>query len=132
MILNNFDQTELEDAVSELLRAASIAKKVYNNRPASATTDLSDFIVCKVSGSIRDRYAIGQCTLAVHLFAKDNANFKNGKKLSVMQQKTIAAVPRSLDRFIIDGTPNILGDTDDGNGYHVRIINYKVTIKVAE
>ena len=130
--MNNFDSTELEEAVSEVLRDAGAAKKVYNNRPSSATADLADFIVCKVSGGIYDRYTMGQCTLSVNLFAKNNANFKNGKKLSVMQGKVLAAVPRSLGRFIIDGTPRIIGDTDDGNGYHARIINYKVTIKVTE
>lgn len=133
MELNNFDPSVLEDAVSDVLRSANIAKKVYNNRPRSTTEDLSDFIVCKVTGSVDDRYALGTCTLSVHLFSRNVQNFKNGKKLSVMQGKVIAAMPRvAAGVFLISGAARIIGDTDDGNGYHVRIMNYKVTIKASE
>lgn len=129
-MVNNFDQTAIEEAVGAVLRTAGVSSNVYHNRPRSSVADLSDFVVCKVSGGLRDRYALGQCTLSVHLFARNVQNMKNGKKLSVMQGKTILGMPRIIDdTIIIDGTPTIIGDTDDGNGYHARIINYKVTIK---
>ena len=130
--MNIFDQTEIETSVAQLLRDGNVSKNVYHNRPRSSTTDLTDFVVCKVTGSIDDRYAFGKCTLPIHLFARNIQNMKNGKKLSVMQGRTLASVPRSLNDLIIDGTPRILGDTDDGNGYHARIINYKVTIKATQ
>lgn len=130
--MNIFDQTEIETSVAQLLRDGNVSKNVYHNRPRSSTTDLTDFVVCKVTGSIDDRYAFGKCTLSIHLFARNIQNMKNGKKLSVMQRRTLASVPRSLNDLIIDGTPRILGDTDDGNGYHARIINYKVTIKATQ
>ena len=128
-MINNFDQTAIEDAVVEVLQAANVSRHVFHNRPRSETTDLTDFIVCKVTGSINDRFAFGQCTLSVHLFARNVQNEKNAKKLSVMQGKVLPAIPRSVGNLIIDGTPTIVGDADDGNGYHARIINYKVTIK---
>ena len=131
--MNIFDQTEIETAVAQFLRNGNVSKNVYHNRPRSSTTDLTDFAVCKVTGSIDDRFAFGKCTLSIHLFARNIQNMKNGKKLSVMQNRTIAAVPRIIDdKIIIDGTPRIIGDTDDGNGYHARIINYKVTIKATQ
>ena len=130
--MNIFDQTEIETSVAQLLRDGNVSKNVYHNRPRSSTTDLTDFVVCKVTGSIVDRSAFGKCSLSIHLFARNIQNMKNGKKLSVMQGRTLASVPRSLNDLIIDGTPRILGDTDDGNGYHARIINYKVTIKATQ
>jgi len=131
--MNKFDQSALEEAVAALLRTASVGRKVFYNRPASTTDDLIDFVVCKVSGSIDDRVALGQCTLSIHLFARDVSNMKNGKKLSVMYGKVINAVPRYLnDKYIIHGNPRTIGDTADGFGYHVRIVNYKVTIKATQ
>ena len=131
--MNNFDPTTIEDSVCEVLRDANISKNVYHNRPRSTTTDVADFIVCKITGDINDRFAFGQFTLSVHLFARNVSNMKNGKKLSVMQGKVLEAMPRYLDdSLLIGGTPRILGDTDDGNGYHARIINYKVTIKATQ
>ena len=47
---------------------------------------------------------------------------------SVMQKK-LQSLPLWLDKLLIDGHPRIVGDTSDGNGYHVRIINFKVYIK---
>lgn len=129
-MINNFDSTVIEEAVASVLRTANVSKNVFYNRPRSSTSDLSDFVVCKVTGDINDRFAFGQCTLSIHLFARDVQNAKNRKKLSVMQGKTLEAVPRIIDdKIITDGTPRIIGDTEDGNGYHARIINYKVTIK---
>jgi len=132
--MNNFDQSALEEAAAALLRTAGVGRKVYHNRPASTTEDLTDFVVCKVTGAIDDRYAIGQCVLSIHLFARDVKNMKSGKKLSLMQGKVLSAMPRYISDggFIIHGNPRILGDTSDGFGYHVRIINYKVTIKATQ
>lgn len=129
-MINNFDSTVIEEAIADVLRNANVSKNVFYNRPRSSTDDLSDFVVCKVTGDINDRFAFGQCTLSIHLFARDVNNMKNRKKLSVMQGKCLNAVPRIIDDTIItDGTPRIIGDTEDGNGYHARIINYKVTVK---
>jgi len=130
--MNNFDQTEIEATIAQVLRDAGVSKNVYYNRPRSSTSDLTDFVVCKVSGGIDDRFAFGQCTVSINLFARNIKNMKNSKKLSVMQGKVLAAVPRSIENIITDGTPRIIGDTDDGNGYHARIINYKVTIKATQ
>ena len=128
-MVNNFDQTAIEEAVAQVLRDADVSKNVYYNRPSSAKANLSDFVVCKVSGRIGDLYAFGECTLSIHLFAKDAQNFKSGTKLSVMQAKVIESMPRSIDNLLIDNTPNIVGDTSDGNDYHVRIINYSLILK---
>lgn len=128
--MNVFDPTEIEETVGALLRDAGVSQNVFYNRPKSSTADLASFVVCRVSGGIRDRFTFGQCVLSISLFARNVENKKNSKKLSIMQDKCLAAVPRIIDdKIITDGTPTVVGDMDDRNGYHARLINYKVTIK---
>lgn len=129
--MNNFDQTAIEDAIGDVLYEAGVSANVFHNRPKSSTKDLADFVVCRVTGTIRDLAAIGQGFISVSLFAKDLANMKNTKKLSVMQEKTIRSIPGSIGEIIIDNRPNVLGDTPDGNGYHARIIEFSIIIKTA-
>lgn len=129
-MVNNFDPTHIEELIGDVIYGLGVSKNVYHNRPKSSTEDLADFVVCKVSGMISDLRAIGQCTLSVHLFARNVQDFKNGRKLSLMQDALIHGMPRSIDDIIIAGNPRIVGDTDDRTGYHVRIINYQLTLKV--
>ena len=129
-MMNVFDPSQIEEAVGAIIRAAGVAQGVYYNRPKSTVDDMASFVVCRVSGGIRDRFTFGQCVLTIALFARNIDNKKNIKKLSVMQDKCLAAIPRIInDKIITDGTPTVLGDTDDRSGYHARLINYKVTIK---
>lgn len=130
--MNNFDQTQIETAIADVIRGLGVSDNVFNNRPRSSKKDLVDFVVCKVSGNIRDYGAFGMCTVAVHLFAQDVANMKNGKKLSVMQEKLKEGLSDQIGDMVLDfkGVEPI-GDTPDGNGYHVRIIQLKqVIIKI--
>lgn len=127
---NNFDQTSIEDIVGGVIREMGVSANVYPNRPRSSSADLKDFVVCKVTGNITDLRALGACTLSVSLFAKDAANGKNREKLSIMQGKLIAGMPRSIENLLIDDVPRIVGDTPDKNGYHARIINYSLILKV--
>lgn len=131
-MMNNFDQTIIETAIADVVRGLGVSANVFNNRPKSSEKDLKDFVVCKVVGNIRDYGAYGICTVAVHLFAQDVANMKNGKKLSVMQKKLKEGVSGEIDGMVLDfkGIEPI-GDTPDGFGYHVRIIQLKqVIIKI--
>lgn len=127
--MNNFDPTEIEELVGNAVYEAGVSANVFPNRPKSSTKDLADFVVCRVSGQIRDLAAIGQCYLSVSLFAKDLSNMKNTQKLSVMQEKALRSIPRSIGNVIIDNRPNVIGDAPDGNGYHARIIEYSLIIK---
>ena len=128
-MLTFLDSTSVEEAIGQVLRDAGVSENVYYNRPSSVKGDLKDFVVCKVVGNIQDLHAIGECTLSVRLFAQDAQNFKNRKRLSVMHEKTVEAMPRSIDRLLIDHTPTVVGDAPDGYGYHVRIINYSLILK---
>ena len=131
-MMNNFDQTIIETAIADVVRGLGVSANVFNNRPKSSEKDLKDFVVCKVVGNIRDYGAYGICTVAVHLFAQDVANMKNGKKLSAMQGKLKEGVSNEIDGMVLDfkGIEPI-GDTPDGFGYHVRIIQLKqVIIKI--
>lgn len=128
-MMNNFDQTIIETAIADVVRGLGISTNVFNNRPKSSEKNLKDFVVCKVVGNIRDYGAYGICTVAVHLFAQDVANMKNGKKLSVMQEKLKEGVSNEIDGMVLDfkGIEPV-GDTPDGFGYHVRIIQLKQVI----
>lgn len=127
---NNFDQGKIEEAIGNEIRNLGATKNLYYNRPRSSTENLKDFIVVKVIGSLYDQRAIGTCTLSVSLFAKDVSNIKNKDKLSYMQGIVINGMPRLVGSISIDDTPRILGDTSDGNGYHVRIIHYSLINKI--
>ena len=129
-MVNNFDPSEIEEAVGDVIYGLGVSENVFYNRPRSDQKDLTDFVVCKVSGQIVDYRTYGQGTLSVHLFARNVQNFKNGKKLSLMQKTLIEGMPLSIGDCILAGNPRIVGDTDDMQGYHVRIINYTITIKV--
>lgn len=127
---NIFDQTRIEDLVGNVIRGLGVSANVYPNRPRSSLADLKDFVVCKVTGRIEDLRSFGACTLSVHLFAKDAAHGKNREKLSAMQRTLIEGMPRSVENLLIDDVPTIVGDTPDKNGYHARIINYSLILKV--
>ena len=131
--MNNFDQTAIETAVGEVLRDLGVSENIFHNRPRSSSVNLSDFVVCNVAGEIKDMAAFGICTVNVHLFARDSANMKNGKRLSVMQGKIKEGMTGALGDMCLDiHGVNPLGDMSDRNGYHVRIIQLKqVIIKIA-
>lgn len=126
--MNDFNPTDIERLMGEAIRDLGVSENVFPNRPRSSNLNLKDFVVCRVSGGVSDLAALGRCVVSVSLFAQDVANVKNGKKLSVMQRK-LEGIPLWIEPLLIKGTPTILGDTSDGNGYHARIINFKVFIK---
>lgn len=130
MMVNNFDQTEIENLVGDKIYELGVSKKVFPNRPSSSTDNLADFVVCKVTGSIDDLAARGECTLSIHLFAKDVDHVKNGKKLSVMQRRLREGLPARIGDIVLNlNSFKPIGDAQDGTGYHVRIISIKTFIK---
>lgn len=131
-MMNNFDQTQIETAVAELIRDLGVSENVFNNRPRSSDKNLKDFVVCRVVGNIRDYGAFGMCRVSVQLYAQDVANMKNGQKLSVMQGKIKGGITSQIGNMLLDfkGVEPV-GDTPDGNGYHVRILQLRqVIIKI--
>lgn len=128
-MMNDFDITAIENEVMDIIRSIGVSAKVYPNRPKAAEP-ASDFVVVMVSGSVQDRAALGECTVGVHLFAKDLNKVKNGKKLSFMYGRLLSGMPVESGRYIFDTEPTVLGDTPDDFGYHVRIIQFKTIIKI--
>ena len=126
--MNDFDITDIENAVSGAIRTMGVSSHVWNNRPKATDDDIDDFVVVKVSGGITDKAAFGQCRIAIHLFARDVLEMKNAKRLSVMQ-KALESLPLWIDKCLIDGHPRIVGDTPDDFGFHARIITYRLFIK---
>lgn len=129
--MNDFDISDIEARLKTIVRdELKVSATVYNNRPKSAEISGNDFCVVKVSGTVRDMAAYGECTVSIHLFAKDISNQKNGKKLSVMYKKLVAGLPYNDDRYLFDETPNIVGDTADDYGFHARIVQIPTIIKI--
>lgn len=125
--MNEFDITEIEDAVMDIIRSLGVSKKVYPNRPKSAET-AADFVVVRAEG-VDDLAAYGECTVSVDLFAKDIDYVKNRKKLSVMYKRLREGFPSSSGRLLFEPEWNILGDTPDDFGFHARMIRIQTTIK---
>jgi len=128
--MNVFDITDIENEIKELVESFGISSRTYCNRPKAAE-QLQDFIVVKC-GTISDRVAYGECTVSVHLFAKDIGNLKNGKKLSLMYRQFVENLPPEYGDLLFDTAPKILGDAPDDYGFHARIINIQTTIKIQE
>ena len=127
--MNNFDITDIEEEVIDIIKSIKVTDKVYPNRP-KATGSANEFIVVSISGGVIDKSAYGECTVTISLFAKDNSHFKNGKKLSSMYKKLIERFPSESERLLFDTEPNILGDTPDDYGFHARIIRIPTIIKI--
>ena len=126
--MNDFDITHVENTISGVIRTLGVSSHVWNNRPKATDDTIDDFVVVKVSGGITDKAALGQCRLAIHLFARDVLEMKNSKRLSVMQ-KALEGLPLWIDKYLIDGHPRIVGDTPDDFGFHARIITFRLFIK---
>lgn len=124
---NNFDISAIRKEVMGIVRTLGVSKKVYPNRPKAAET-AADFVVVDV-GAVEDLAAYGQCTVELHLFAKDIDFVMNDAKLSAMYGKVAKGFPTSSGRLLFDTEPNVLGDTPDDFGFHVRIIRIRTTIK---
>ena len=128
--MNDFDITDIEKAISDAVRELGVSANVWNNRPKATDDSINDFVVVKVTGGVSDKAALGQTRIAIHLFARDILEMKNGKKLSVMQ-KALEGLPLwpNEGRYLIDGHPRIVGDTPDDFGFHARIISFRLYIK---
>ena len=128
--MNDFDITDIENAISDAVRELGVSANVWNNRPKATDDSINDFVVVKVTGGVSDKAALGQTRIAIHLFARDILEMKNGKKLSVMQ-KALEGLPLwpNEGRYLIDGHPRIVGDTPDDFGFHARIISFRLYIK---
>ena len=130
-MMTDFDITDLEDWLAKLVRdRLGVSANVFTDRPKSLDAQVSDFVVAKVTGNVSDLAAYGRCVLAVHLFAKDVANRKNGKKLSVMYKKLLPGFPVEDGRYIVSGMPVLVGDVADDFGYHARIVQIPTIIKI--
>lgn len=130
--MNDFDISDIEARVKTIVRdELGVSETVFNNRPKSADITENDFCVVRVTGTVEDKAAYGECRIAISLFAKDVNNQKNGKKLSVMYKKLVAGLPYEDNRYLFDDTPTIVGDTADDYGYHARIIQMHTIIKIS-
>lgn len=125
--MKNYDISELENTLRSVLRNADVADKVYLNRP-KASDPAACFAVVSVVGSMTDLECYANGTVYFYLFARDVKEEKNGKKLSLMYDKLLEALPRRSGRYIFDENPTLIGDTGDDYGFHCRVVRMKVTI----
>ena len=130
-----FDQTAIETTICDAIRNAGVSANVWPNRPRSSQADLKDFVVARVSGPIRPRVggaALAECTISIALFSRNVSNMKNSKKLSVMQGKVESLPLVNGNLTFKPFSYRVLGDVDDGDGYHYRILNISAFINKSQ
>lgn len=137
---NGFSLSLMEKVFQLVLAESGASANVYTNRPKSLATNVGNFIVSSMQGSLEDMATYGECTMNIALFAKDAAGFKNGVKLSAMQDAVFAGLPFAVsvtdnnnvlkEEYLIDQCPDIVGDAPDDYGFHCRMILFQTTIKV--
>lgn len=127
-----FDPTPIETTICDGIRSAGVSNNVWPNRPRSTQADLKDFVVARVSGPIKPLTgggALGECAISISLFARNVNNMKNSKRLSVMQD-AVETLPPAIENIVFKPfSYRVLGDRDDGDGYHFRLINIQAFIK---
>lgn len=136
---NNFSPSLVESAVKAILLQGEVCNTIFPNRPKASPEPSSEFLVVSLRGNLEDMQAYGTCTLLVGLYAKDAQSVKNNKKLGILQDKVMDWLPMSADvyngdsriaSYEIDNTPYVFGDSSDDYGYHARIIEFEILIKV--
>ena len=128
--MTNYDITALEDAFITVVKNAGICNNVYPNRPKSKETE-DNFAVVSVSADLEDNACYGNTVVAVDLFAKDVKNLKNGKKLKFMYERLMSSMPKLIaGRYLVDENPTIVPDSADDYGFHARVIEFNITIKI--
>lgn len=137
---NGFSLSLMEKVFQLILANGGASANVFTNRPKSLAANVNDFIVSSMQGNIEDMAVYGECTMNIALFAKDAAGFKNSNKLSVMQDAVFDSLPLSVtvttdldvtvEEYLIDKNPDIVGDASDDYGFHCRMILLQTTIKV--
>lgn len=128
--MNNFDITDIEKTLKDIVRQAGVSTDVYSNRPKATTGPKDNFVVVSVAGRVNDVAAYGQCRVMIYLFARDAQAFKNGAMLSKMYNAFREGLPGFYGgKYEFDQTPSVLGDVADDYGYHARVIELFVNIK---
>lgn len=127
--MNNFDITDIENAVVNEIRSLGVSDHIWKNRPKAVSDDIDDFVVVKVTGGVSDKAAFGQCRVAIYLFSKDIMEMTNDKRLAVMQKEITDGIRMRFDKYIADDKFRYVGDTADDFGFHCRIISFSVIIK---
>lgn len=130
-MINDFDITDIEQEMIDIVRSINVTSNIYCNRQKSAP-QCNDYAVVRVSGGVTDYDAYGTCSVVIELYARNINNAKNAKKLSYMYKKLVEGLPASSGRYEWDTTPTVIGDTEDDYGFCVRIINLKTIIKVKQ
>lgn len=128
--MNDFDITQLEQTIGDAIKQTGAAQVVYHDRPKSTQTKHDSFIVCAVLDEVEDFAAYGMCTLEVSLFARDVAGLKNDTMLGIMYRRVISNLPASVGKYVIDRHPKVIADLSDDYGFHARVIEFQIIIKV--
>lgn len=126
--MKSYDISTLENVLRGIIRDANVSTTVYLNRPKATVGAKDEFVVVDVNGSLEDKNVYGRGTVYVYFFARDVQEEKNWKRLSLMYERFIAAMPLRSGRYIFDENPTLIGDVPDDYGFHARVLRMKVSI----
>lgn len=127
---NDFDITDVERWLVSYVRGLGVSENVFSARPRSLREGVEDMVVVSVTGTLADMSGYGDGYVSIDLLSKDVEGRKNGDRLSVMYKALAAGFPVEEGRYIIGGTPTVQGDAADDYGFHARMTQTKLIIKV--
>lgn len=131
---NVFDITAIEEVLATYFATALSYEddtvRVLNDRPKTLPETYGDFAVVKVSGNVPDLRTHSEFTVTLSLFAKDVGVIKNGRRLSVLQQRALAACPVDLGALCLCDYPKVAADGSDNFGFHWRMITFDAVAKI--
>jgi len=113
---------------------SGIAKKVYLDRPKTTESEITDFIVVDLPTVIHNRVkgdmsVMAGCYGVYYVFVKSKDDYTpNMTKQTSLVQSVLDVFPISTSH-ITATEPTVLMKGEDGYGYHVTTITFKVRTK---
>lgn len=112
-----------KEVLLSLYTILSTISKVYtSNRPASTSSELNDFIVIDLPGTMEDKNAYQDATLRIDMFKKDfQGNIEDVNGLETLYGSVIGLFPIVTDSFRAISPRLVAGGSDD-KGYHYLMV----------
>lgn len=107
---------------------SSISKVYTSNRPVT-TTELKNFIVVDLAGTMKDQNAYQEASLRIDLFQKEFAGgVEDVNGMENLYKSVINLFPIVTDKFTAI-SPRLVSGGHDGKGYHYLMIYANILTK---
>jgi hypothetical protein len=119
-----------KDILLSLYTTLSGISKVYtSNRPVTVPTELKNFIVVDLAGSMKDQNAYQEASLRIDLFQKEFAGgVEDVNGIETLYKSVIDLFPIVTEKFTAI-SPRLVAGGHDGKGYHYLMIYANILTK---